>query len=83
MIGTSLFVVLLLFLSLATIQYKLPEADANNTGASQGVAVPATETSVHNIKNSNTSLSYQNPDFVRSQVAWKWLRRFWRMRNAK
>ena len=37
------------------------------------LAVPATETSVHNIKNSNTSLTYQNPDFgIKMQYPSNW-----------
>jgi eukaryotic-like serine/threonine-protein kinase len=71
MIRTTLFLVLLLFLSLlyATIQHTLAQSDTNdsdskNTGKNQGAAV----------KNSNsTFLTYQNPDFeIKMQYPSNW-----------
>ena len=71
MIRTTLFLLLLLFLSLlyATIQHTLAQSDTNdsdskNTGKNQGAAV----------KNSNsTFLTYQNPDFeIKMQYPSNW-----------
>lgn len=81
MIRTTLLLLLLLFLPplASTGQRILAQTETNNSnnngsGTSQGVAVPAVEASgAHTIKNSNSTLSYQNPDFgIKMQYPANW-----------